>query len=136
MPTQASGRQTKYRVLAGHLRTEIDAGRWGAGDQLPGANDLARRFNVAYMTARQAVESLVADGVLVRIRGKGTFVAANGRDRDSSLQTMALLFPTGWLPIDPYYLPELIEGFSEAAKGYGYRPAMVDYDETDNPGRL
>lgn len=45
------------------------------GDALPSERDLALRFGVARMTVRQAVDALVAEQVLERIVGLGTFVA-------------------------------------------------------------
>jgi GntR family transcriptional regulator len=45
------------------------------GEPLPAERDLARELGVARMTLRRAVDGLVADAVLVRRQGAGTFVA-------------------------------------------------------------
>jgi GntR family transcriptional regulator len=42
---------------------------------IPSERDLAKQYGVARMTVRQAVESLVAEGRLFKVAGKGTFVA-------------------------------------------------------------
>ncbi len=42
---------------------------------IPSERDLAKQYGVARMTVRQAVESLVAEGRLFKVGGKGTFVA-------------------------------------------------------------
>jgi GntR family transcriptional regulator len=42
---------------------------------IPSERDLAHRYGIARMTVRQAVESLVAEGRLFKVAGKGTFVA-------------------------------------------------------------
>jgi GntR family transcriptional regulator len=47
---------------------------WGADEPLPSENELARRYGVAVGTARKALETLVNEGLLVRQRGRGTFV--------------------------------------------------------------
>lgn len=39
-----------------------------------GDNELASRFNVSRMTVRQAISEIVADGLLKRFSGQGTFV--------------------------------------------------------------
>lgn len=45
------------------------------GQAIPSERELAETFSVSRMTVRQAVDSLVSDGILVRRQGKGTFVA-------------------------------------------------------------
>ncbi|KQY56661.1 MULTISPECIES: GntR family transcriptional regulator [unclassified Nocardioides] len=46
-----------------------------AGSPAPSERELVQRFGVARMTVRQAIEALVAEGLLDRIPGKGTFVS-------------------------------------------------------------
>ncbi|MCT1367180.1 MULTISPECIES: GntR family transcriptional regulator [Kocuria] len=50
------------------------------GASLPGERQLEKHFGVSRITVRRAVADLVAEGVLVRIHGKGTFVS-HGRVR-------------------------------------------------------
>lgn len=45
------------------------------GSPAPSERELVRRFSVARMTVRQALDALVSEGLLERIPGKGTFVA-------------------------------------------------------------
>lgn len=45
------------------------------GDSLPGERQLEKQFGVSRITVRRAVSDLVAEGVLVRIHGKGTYVS-------------------------------------------------------------
>ena len=52
---------------------------------IPSERDLADRYGVARMTMRQAVESLVAEGRLFKVAGKGTFVAEPKLDLQARL---------------------------------------------------
>lgn len=58
------------------LRDEIVAGRWSVNDRLPSERELCDAFDVSRTTVREAIDSLVAEGMLRREKGRGTFVAA------------------------------------------------------------
>jgi len=66
-----------YEEVRAHLTEGIAEGRWKAGEAIPSEAELARHFGVAIGTIRKAVDSLVAQGALVRRQGKGTFVGAH-----------------------------------------------------------
>lgn len=67
----------KHVTVREHLRTlVVDL---PAGAPAPSERKLVEEFGVARMTVRQAIGALVADGVLERRPGKGTFVAARAR---------------------------------------------------------
>ncbi|NMO76839.1 GntR family transcriptional regulator [Niallia alba] len=46
------------------------------GDPISSEREFSEKYGISRMTVRQAINNLVAEGVLVRQRGKGTFVAA------------------------------------------------------------
>lgn len=64
----------KRRVLIDNLRTLVDT--LAPGDRLPSNPELARQFQVAPGTAHAAVEALTREGLVVRRKGSGSFVAA------------------------------------------------------------
>ena len=63
----------KQRMLRARLAELIAA--MAPGEPLPAERDLARELGVARMTLRRAVDGMVADALLVRRQGAGTFVA-------------------------------------------------------------
>lgn len=65
---------TRYEEIARYLRTEIAA--TVPGSRLPSESELCERFGVSRMTARAALQILDNEGLIVRKRGRGTFVAS------------------------------------------------------------
>lgn len=68
--------QSRYGWLAASLRARITQGEWVPGTALPAEAALAREHGVALGTLRQALALLVAEGLLERRHGRGTFVRA------------------------------------------------------------
>lgn len=63
-----------YRQIADQLRASIDDGDLSPGDRLPSEAALIEHYQVARMTARQAIGELRAEGRVVAEQGKGVFV--------------------------------------------------------------
>ena len=64
-----------YAQLSDFLRQRIQSGAWKPGDRMIPENDIVEIPKISRTTVRQAYEKLVEDGLIVRYRGKGTFVA-------------------------------------------------------------
>ena len=67
--------EVKRRIIG-----SLSEGRWKHGEAIPSEQALARRFKVSVGTVRRAVSELVAENVLVRRQGSGTYVASHTRD--------------------------------------------------------
>lgn len=64
-----------YLQLASYLRIQIDTGILKPGDLMIPENSLCELLKVSRTTVRQSMNKLVEEGLLVRYRGKGTFIA-------------------------------------------------------------
>jgi GntR family transcriptional regulator len=64
-----------YYRLEKYLRDQILSGALRPGDLVAPESQLAQQFGASRMTVRQALSRLVFDGLVVRHRGRGTFVA-------------------------------------------------------------
>jgi len=69
-----------YKVVKQKLTEELRLGRWRHGQAIPSEQLLARRYQVSVGTLRRAVSELVAENILLREQGRGTFVASHTRD--------------------------------------------------------
>ena len=72
---QKRPRPTKYQDVLGRLRNMIDQGGCVPGMRLPPQTELFRRFGASDSTVVRALNELVREGLIVRRRGSGTFVA-------------------------------------------------------------
>jgi len=70
-----------YRRAKRSLLQAIEAGGCTPGEALPSETILAAALRVSVGTLRHAVDELVAEHILVRQQGRGTFVATHDADR-------------------------------------------------------
>ena len=75
MVIRRSSPEPLYLQIQLALREQIRAGKFPPGAQIPSEPALATQYQVSRMTARKAVNRLVAQGLLIRRPGKGTYVA-------------------------------------------------------------
>lgn len=75
MESTSRAGEAAYRILARELRTGILQNRYPSGTKLPTEADLARDHQVSRQTVRRAFYDLVAEGMVSRVPGRGTFAA-------------------------------------------------------------
>ena len=70
-----------YKEVKLRLTRGLAAGEWKPGEAIPSESRLAERFAISIGTVRKAIDELVAERILVRQQGRGTFVATHTEDR-------------------------------------------------------
>jgi phosphonate metabolism transcriptional regulator PhnF len=66
---------TYYHQLSNILIEQIGDGTFGKGNRLPTENELSRAYGLNRHTVRRAIERLEDEGLIYKIKGKGSFVA-------------------------------------------------------------
>lgn len=87
------GRGPLYREVKRRITANLRDGIWPQGAALPSETQLAARYGVSMGTVRKAIAELVAERLLVRHPGRGTFVA--NRDRDYMLEAFFNIVDAG-----------------------------------------
>ena len=64
-----------YRQIAAVLNQKIMSGEYAEHEAVPSEIELSRQFDVSRMTARQALNELVLEGKVYRVKGRGTYVS-------------------------------------------------------------
>ncbi len=76
-----------YFQLRALLLQQIESGALKPGDTIPTERELIDRYGVSRITVRQAINSLMTDGLLYRQRGLGTFVRRDRIEQELSTLT-------------------------------------------------
>lgn len=84
--TRAAKGGHKHQIVRAYL-SDLIANGLAVGEAVPSERVLTEKFGVSRMTVRQALDALVADGVLQREQGRGTFVAPPRTDFEMRLTT-------------------------------------------------
>lgn len=90
-----------YAQILDALRRQIESGEISPGALVPSEREIAERYGVSRMTARQSLRSLRHDGLVYHERGIGTFASK----RKVDVHTRNLV------------------GFSEEMRQLGYKPS-------------
>ena len=88
-----------YKKIQDDIKQQIAAGQLREGDRIPSESELTQRYFVSNITVKNALYGLVDEGVIYRIKGKGSFVASSpfstsGEGGGVPLHTIGAVFPT------------------------------------------
>jgi GntR family transcriptional regulator len=64
-----------YIQLIGTLKEKIESKSWNAGDKIPSEEELCVTYQISRTVVRQALQELEREGLIVRRKGYGTFIA-------------------------------------------------------------
>ena len=70
-----------YREVKRQMMGGLVQGEWKPGEAIPSERRLSERYGISIGTVRKAIDELVAENILIRQQGRGTYVASHNRDR-------------------------------------------------------
>ena len=112
----------KYVHLQNELRRMMVQGELLPAGRIPSENELCRIYGISILTARRALADLVYSGEIIRIRGKGSFVAPVKKEKSpvkpasSSIISLILL---SYEPSDSSII-DIIKGAQDYISTHGY----------------
>lgn len=115
-------KQVREKLLA-----LIKSGELGPNAKLPSEPQIAERLGVSRMTANKAILSLVAEGWLVREKGRGTFVAP----APTALQKCAVAIVPDIIPaaLEDYYFGAIYWNIQVLLSEHGLPVEVVRLDD-------
>lgn len=123
---------TLFAWVKASLRDSIARGEYAADQPFVTQRQIVERFGVSTTTAVRALNDLVADGLVVRRRGRGTFVADPAR-RDGSAstpgrRTVAFVSPN---EVDPHQV-SVRAGIAAECAARGHRLVVTSTPDVDS----
>ena len=104
-----------WRQLSDHLRQQIHTGVLRPGARMPTEVEMGSTYGVSRITVRAAIEKLLAEQLVVRAQGKGTFVA--GAIVRQDLSDLAGIIP------------------NLEAQGIAFETRLITYEQVTAPPR-
>lgn len=116
--------QLLYRKIEETIRERIENGTYPPGSQLPTEMELIKEFNTSRLTISKSLSHLVAEGLITRTRGRGSFVKG-GKVRE----TPGLIRFISPVAKDESYLLHngLLEGIQEIVRQANYNVSIDFY---------
>ncbi len=113
----ANQNSAKHTLLSEWIKNNIEDGTFLPGKKIPSEHELASQFNYSRQTVRQAIGTLVTEGILSREQGSGTYVTLS-KPTQPKEKTMRIGVITTYL--DDYIFPSIIHGIDEVLTSSGY----------------
>ena len=80
--TEASAAAPLYAEVKQHILSRIRSGEWPPQHRIPSEHELVAELGVSRMTVNRALRELSLEGTLVRMQGRGSFVAGGNSQSD------------------------------------------------------
>lgn len=127
------GQKPKHMLVSEWIRERIYDGTFPYDSKLLSENELAEQFHMSRQTVRQAIGTLVNEGLLLRRRGSGTYIAYEQRVQRIATKNIAVITTY----FDEYIFPGVIKGIDKVLTEHGYHMNLgITYNKTGNENTL
>jgi DNA-binding LacI/PurR family transcriptional regulator len=130
---EKNGSQPYFEQVKELLRKKIVSGHFKADDIIPDERTFAGELRISRMTVRRAIVELTAEGLLKRVRGKGTFVRGSfAPQRKRQNASVALIAPFERMMPNSLWYYRMLQAVHDGAEREGmmlsFRTATPPYD--------
>ena len=123
--------KTGYLKVQETIRQRILSGEWAVGAQLPSERELEQELGISRLTVSKGLSHLVAEGLLARRRGQGTFVADSNHQIRTREVGVRFISP---MPFSGNYdipRPGVMEGLYESLSKHGFQTGVEFFRTAD-----
>ncbi|MFD0716315.1 substrate-binding domain-containing protein [Paenibacillus sp. GCM10027626] len=94
----------KYQLIKDYVLSQIENKEISQDDRIPSESEFVKMLDVSSITVRKALTDLVNEGVIYRVRGKGSFVANQNAAADKTTSNLIAFIISGLELHDSSYL--------------------------------
>lgn len=125
--------QLLYRKIEETIRERILNGVYPSGSQLPTEMELLKEFNTSRLTISKSLSHLVAEGLITRTRGRGSFVTG-----EKKRETPGLIRYVSPVASDENFLlhNRLLEGIQETVRKTNYNVSIDFYRSAEEEAAI
>ena len=118
----------RYILVKEDILNKVSNGILKTNDRLMSRSEMEDYYGISASTINKALDELTVDGIIYRIKGKGTFVAKKKRRNDSKV--IALIVPLNANPTETDIAPFLISAVGIGMRDTDYSLMVLDsFDE-------
>lgn len=127
---------------SGHLRVQetirkqILGGKWGVGVKIPSERELEQELGISRLTISKGLAHLVAEGLLTRRRGQGTFVTGQSQQTRHKGLWVKFISPMGVTQGEVPVKHGAMEGLYDAVGGLGFQVGVDFYRTPEEQAAL
>jgi GntR family transcriptional regulator len=121
--SEVSDNSPLYMQIARKLIDDVRTGRYQVDQALPSERTLSEQLNVSRVTARKAIDQLVEQGLVVRRRGSGNYIAPRIEQPLSNLSSFSeQLQQRGYQPSSRWLKRAIVSAGTEEQLSLGLSP--------------
>ncbi|MCM3259540.1 GntR family transcriptional regulator [Paenibacillus lautus] len=120
----------KYQMVKDYVLSQIENREFTKDDRIPSESEFSKLLDVSSITVRKALSELVNEGVIYRVRGKGSFVAsqADASEKTSTSNLVAFVI-SGVDLYDSSYM-QIMRGIQSFLGQHGCK-LIIEFVEND-----
>jgi DNA-binding LacI/PurR family transcriptional regulator len=120
-------KRTGYLKVQDSIRKRVLEGKWKVGSKIPSERELEKEFQISRLTISKGLSNLVTQGLLIRRRGQGTFVAESGVNLVPIQKRLVKFISPMPLREGVISRPGILEGMHEILVKKGYHTGVDFY---------
>lgn len=126
--TDSISQVPKYQVAKEYILDFIENKNLSPHERLPSEAELVKKLNVSTITVRRALSELVDEGIIYRVKGKGTFLAEPKPEIETGSKLITFVL-SGYEMHDHSYI-QIIKGIQSYLSKYDFK-LVIEFIEND-----
>ncbi|MEC0258118.1 Arabinose metabolism transcriptional repressor [Paenibacillus sp. GM2FR] len=118
----------KYQMVKDYVLSQIENQEFTKDDRIPSESEFSKLLDVSSITVRKALSELVNEGVIYRVRGKGSFVASQAAVSEKTSNLVAFVI-SGVDLYDSSYM-QIMRGIQSFLGQHGCK-LIIEFVEND-----